>query len=80
MFILFYFLGRKPRCPGFFAGWYLVIDGTVRFILDFYRIGDARYAGLTPTQWILIATVCLGIWILNSKSDKLKPKFYGSSR
>ncbi|MDD2785536.1 MAG: prolipoprotein diacylglyceryl transferase [Patescibacteria group bacterium] len=69
MFILFYILGRKKHPPGYFAGLYLVIDGTVRFLLDFYRIGDAKYAGLTPTQWLLILTVTVGIWILTTKRD-----------
>lgn len=64
MFILFAILGRKTRRPGFFAGWYLVIDGSVRFFLDFYRLNDVRYAHLTPTQWILFLTVGFGIWIL----------------
>ncbi len=64
IFILFYFLGRKKRPPGYFVGLWLVIDGFVRFVLDFYRIGDTRYIGLTPTQWLLILTVATGIWIL----------------
>lgn len=68
IFILFYFLNRKPRPAGFFVGWWLILDGVSRFVLDFYRLYDARYAGLTPTQWLLIVTVSLGLGLL------LKPK------
>lgn len=64
IFSLFYFLNRKSRPPGFFVGWWLVLDGITRFFLDFYRLYDARYAGLTPTQWLLLVTVSLGLGIL----------------
>lgn len=67
MLIVFIILGKKPRKEGFFAGWYLVGDGVVRFCLDFYRIGDVRYGGLTPTQWLLFLTISLGIVILRKK-------------
>lgn len=65
MFLLFWRLGKKHRDPGFFAGWFLVIDGMTRFYLDFYRSVDVKYAGLTPTQWVLILSVALGMVILN---------------
>lgn len=64
MFALFYFLGRKKRPQGFFAGWFLVLDGVSRFYLDFYRAVDVKYGGLTPTQWLLIASVGFGVWLL----------------
>lgn len=72
IFALFYFLGRKNRKPGFFLGWWLVIDGATRFFLDFYRL-DVKYFGLTPTQWILFATVGAGVWIL-SRNWKLETR------
>jgi len=33
----------------------------VRFPLDFLRVGDARYAGLTAMQWMSIALFALGL-------------------
>ncbi len=75
MFILFYILGRKKRPPGFFVALWFIIDGAVRLLLDFYRIGDTRYAGLTPTQWLLIATVAAGVVLLIRIHKK-----YGPSR
>lgn len=70
IFILFYILNRKPRPVGFFVGWWLVLDGVTRFVLDFYRLYDARYAGLTPTQWLLIVTVSLGVGVLLKSKNK----------
>ncbi len=65
MFVAFWSLGRKPRRDGFFAGWFLVLDGAMRFYLDFYRAVDVKYGGLTPTQWLLMLSVLLGAVILN---------------
>ena len=49
---------------------YFVIYGAVRFWLDFYRIQDMVYAGLTPAQWIAILFVlggCIVLWHLYKK-------------
>jgi len=43
-------LDRKPRPPGFFPIAFLLLYVPARFFLDFLRIGDARYLGLTPGQ------------------------------
>jgi phosphatidylglycerol:prolipoprotein diacylglycerol transferase len=60
----FYVLGKKPRYPGFFFGLMFVLYAPVRFILDFSRRVDVRYAGLTPGQWGSIAAFGLGLSIL----------------
>lgn len=49
---LFLTLDRKPRPAGFFVVAFVLLYLPVRFALDFLRVGDARYAGLTPAQWI----------------------------
>lgn len=80
IFGTFLLLGRKKRRDGFFAGWFLVLDGISRFFLDFLRAYDIRYAGLTPTQWLLVGTVVAGVAILvvtsKTTSDRsgAKPK------
>ena len=48
-------LDRKPRPPGFFAFAFVLLYVPARFFLDFLRIGDARYFGLTPGQYAGIA-------------------------
>lgn len=44
-------LDRRPRRPGFFLVAFTLLYMPVRFLLDFLRVGDVRYAGLTPAQW-----------------------------
>lgn len=52
--IAFLILDKKPRPKGFWIGSFMLIEALSRFWLDGLRIGDARYAGLTPTQWLAI--------------------------
>jgi phosphatidylglycerol---prolipoprotein diacylglyceryl transferase len=47
----FLVLDRKPRQPGFFSIAFLLLYIPARFLLDFLRLADARYAGLTPGQY-----------------------------
>lgn len=62
--ILFLWLNRKRREPGFWFGTYLMIEGASRFWLDFYRIADATYFGLTPTQYLAVPMAGFGIWMI----------------
>ena len=48
---VFLILDRKPRQPGFFLITFLLLYVPGRFLLDFLRLGDARYAGMTPAQY-----------------------------
>jgi phosphatidylglycerol:prolipoprotein diacylglycerol transferase len=41
------------RPPGFFFALFFALYGPGRFALDFLRVGEARYAGLTPAQWLM---------------------------
>jgi phosphatidylglycerol:prolipoprotein diacylglycerol transferase len=61
---VFLYLNHKQRAPGFWLGAYMVIEGLVRFSLDFLRIVDARYLGLTPTQYLSIPLILVGGWLL----------------
>jgi phosphatidylglycerol:prolipoprotein diacylglycerol transferase len=44
-------LGRRARAPGFFLAAFVLLYMPVRFVLDFLRVSDVRYEGLTPAQW-----------------------------
>jgi phosphatidylglycerol:prolipoprotein diacylglycerol transferase len=48
-------LDRKPRAPGFFLVLFLLLYVPGRFFLDFLRMSDARYYGLTPGQYAGLA-------------------------
>ncbi len=64
MGLIFLLLNRKPRGKGFFVGAYFVLEAAARLWLDFYRVADARFAGLTPTQWFAFPLLALGIWLI----------------
>ncbi|HLO09670.1 MAG TPA: prolipoprotein diacylglyceryl transferase family protein [Desulfobacteria bacterium] len=57
-------LGRKPRPPGFFLIAFLLLYVPARFSLDFLRIGDARYLGLTPGQYAGIAVFLAAVFFM----------------
>lgn len=71
--ILFVLLDRKKHHAGFFVGTFLIVDGVGRFLLDFLRIADRRVFGLTPTQWVLMGSVALGVWILRRTKPTSAP-------
>jgi phosphatidylglycerol---prolipoprotein diacylglyceryl transferase len=58
---LFLVLGRKPRQPGFYLIAFFLLYIPVRFLLDFLRLADARYAGLTPAQYIGAAVLVVAL-------------------
>lgn len=47
-------LARQARAPGFYLGAFLLMYMPARFLLDLLRVSDARYAGLTPAQWVAL--------------------------
>lgn len=71
---LFVLIGRKQRPAGTDLGLFLLIYGIARFALDFLRAFDQRWAGLTPTQWVMIAFIGLGIVLLAPKNNGSRPK------
>lgn len=60
----FLYLNRKQRHPGFWLGCYMIIEGFSRLSLDFLRVADARYFGLTPTQYLAVPMLGLGLWLV----------------
>ncbi len=57
----FLWLRRRPRPEGFFIATMALYYAPVRFALDFLRVRDARYQGLTPAQWCCLALLAVGI-------------------
>jgi phosphatidylglycerol:prolipoprotein diacylglycerol transferase len=54
----------KDRKAGLTTALVPLVYAPVRFILDFLRIGDRRYLGLTPGHYFAIGLFLLGLWIL----------------
>lgn len=64
MALVFLFLARKERPLGFYLSFFGAWYGTVRFILDFYRIADVRLFGLTPGQYFAVILVTISLFVL----------------
>ncbi len=60
----FLVLDRKPRPPAFFLIAFLLLYVPARFFLDFLRIGDVRYNGLTPGQYAGIAAFLAAVFLM----------------
>jgi phosphatidylglycerol:prolipoprotein diacylglycerol transferase len=52
---------RRPRRDGWLVAVAATSYAPVRFALDFLRVRDATYAGLTPAQWACIPLLLLGL-------------------
>lgn len=63
-------LDRKPRPPGFFVIAFPLLYVPARFFLDFLRIGDARYFGLTPGQYAGIAVFLAAFFFMGGRDRK----------
>jgi phosphatidylglycerol---prolipoprotein diacylglyceryl transferase len=68
---LLWSLHRRGVLRGLLLSLLAVLYGTARFLLDFLRArpeeglyADARYLGLTPAQYIVVALVIYGAWRL----------------
>lgn len=55
--------GRELR-PGTIAGIFCIWYGVGRFLTDTVRINDERVLGMTGAQWMGVALVPAGLWIL----------------
>jgi len=60
----FLLLDRKPRPPGFFLVAFLLLYVPARFFLDFLRISDVRYFGMTPGQYAGIAVFLAALFFM----------------
>ena len=74
--VLFLFLSRRPRKPGFYLASLALLHPPARFLLDFLRApvsegGDIRYAGLTPSQYGAVGFFIVGVALMRrvSQSD-----------
>ena len=59
------------RAPGFFFALFFALYGPGRFALDFLRVGEARYVGLTPAQWLMAgASVAAAAWLVRAAMSR----------
>jgi phosphatidylglycerol:prolipoprotein diacylglycerol transferase len=60
-----FLLADLRRWPdGFFIGLFFTLYGPVRFAMDALRVGDVRYLGWTPGQYLAVLATLVGLCIL----------------
>lgn len=58
-------MSRRPHRDGAIIAWYLVLYSIVRFLVEFVRFHEQPLqAGLSLTQWISLASLAAGVWML----------------
>ncbi|MBI3769286.1 MAG: prolipoprotein diacylglyceryl transferase [Deltaproteobacteria bacterium] len=65
VFVVLWSMRRSHQPDGMILWWYLLLSGTVRFLVEFVRINPKISLGLTEAQWIslgLIAIATVLIW------------------
>ncbi len=55
---------RRRWPSGFYIGLFFALYGPVRFAMDALRIGDVRYLGWTPGQYLSLLATAIGVSIL----------------
>jgi phosphatidylglycerol:prolipoprotein diacylglycerol transferase len=61
--ILTLLIRRRPA-PGTVMGVFCLYYGVMRGLSDFLRVNDKTFIGLTGAQWMCLALIPTGIWIL----------------
>ena len=65
LFLTWLLYGRKPRPPvGTVLGLFCLFYGVARFASDSLRVNDDRFLRLTGAQYLCLALIPTGIWIL----------------
>jgi phosphatidylglycerol:prolipoprotein diacylglycerol transferase len=71
IFAILYWRIRKPHAPGSIISLYLVLYGTVRFLVEFVRFheqGNLLGGPFDTSQWIALALIALGaVWLVRSR-------------
>jgi phosphatidylglycerol:prolipoprotein diacylglycerol transferase len=60
--LIFLWISRRPRPVGTYIAGFCVWYGVVRFFLDYLRVIDVRYWGLTPAQYLSVFLLGFGLW------------------
>ena len=68
--LLWWILRRRP-VPSSLIGWFCIWYGVARFATDLLRVNDDTVAGLTGAQWMSVALVPAGVWILTKVRPSL---------
>lgn len=83
LFIVLFFLWRKPRKPGMVAATFILLYAIVRVVDEHFRMPDAhigfQWLGLTRGQWLSVAMFVVGLVMMFvwSRASSLKIPGWG---
>lgn len=66
-------LGAKARPVGWMTGFYLVLSGLARFVVEFWRINPKLYLGMSNAQVAAVGSVVLGLLVIGLAQAKQVP-------
>ena len=72
VFSVLWSLRKRPFSPGTVFYLYLILAGSMRFIVEFWRANPIVGLGMTEYQWISLALVILGMALLCFKRGRIK--------
>ncbi len=52
----------RPKKAGMYLVYVALLYAPMRFMLDFLRTADTRYAGLTPAQYVMVGLLAIGLF------------------
>ena len=64
VWILWRLATRYDKSGWWTFGWFLVLSGIERFLVEFVRINPDWFAGLTQPQWVSIVSVVIGVALI----------------
>lgn len=75
MFLAFFIimgLYRKKKFDGYIFFWGLLLYSIYRFLVESFRYSPIHWLGLTPSQWLVLATAAVAIYGLMHKGLKAR--------
>ena len=71
VFAILWLVRKRPHLPGAIFYLYLILAGSMRLIVEFWRVNPVVARGLTEYQWISAALVAIGICLIVWRRDRL---------
>src|SRR6266404_8068052 len=72
VFAILWALRKRHQPPGTIFYLYLILAGSMRFIVEFWRVNPIVALGMTEYQWISLALVVLGVVLLLYRTKLIK--------
>jgi len=70
--LILWSLRKRPTASGWLFGIYLMLVGAERWISEIFRIRPDRPMGMSVAQWLSIAVILAGIWVVSSRRSSAR--------